>query len=299
MSEKRRALGRGLDALLDSAKSSKDNNSDNMLRKPNRGGIADIPVSQIKANPDQPRRDFDKDKLAQLAESIKQQGIIQPITVRKTSRDRYELISGERRFRAAQQIGLAEIPAYVREANDAQALEMALVENIQRQDLNALEIALSYQHLIQDCNINMDDIGDRVGKNRSTVNNYLRLLKLPEPIQLGLRDGKLSMGHARALINIESQQDQILIYEMTISKGLSVRQVEDLVRKLQDKEQHKIIKSKTKLPFKYQQFKNKLKKHYGKEVVIRRNNKGKGQISFDFENDTELESIIEKLLNSK
>lgn len=298
MSEKKRALGRGLDALLDSSNSYRENDGDNVLRKPNRGGIADIPVVQIKANPDQPRKDFDEDKLAQLADSIKQQGIIQPITVRKISRDRYELISGERRFRASQLIGLKEIPAYVKEANDAQALEMALVENIQRQDLNALEIALSYQHLINDCEISMDDIGERVGKNRSTVNNYLRLLKLPDNIQSGLRDDKISMGHARALINIESQQDQLLIFEMISAKGLSVRQVEELVRKLQDKKQQKTTKSTTLLPYKYQQFNSKLKKQYGKNVSIKRNTKGKGQIAFEFKNDAELESIIQKLLNS-
>lgn len=297
MNAKKRALGRGLDALLDSSYGGSAN-SENVLQKPNRGGIADIPIEQIKANPDQPRKDFDKDKLSQLAESIKNQGIIQPITVRKTSRDRYELISGERRFRASKMIGLKEIPAYVREANDSQALEMALVENIQRQDLNALDIALSYQHLIHDCNISMDDIGERVGKNRSTVHNYLRLLKLPDNIQTGLRDDKISMGHARALINIESQQDQLLIYEMISAKGLSVRQVEELVRKLQDKEQKQTRKTTVQLPYKYQQFNNKLKKYFGKEVYIKRNNKGKGQIYFEFKDDTELESIIEKLLNS-
>ncbi len=295
MNAKRSALGRGLDALLDS--SDIKNKEEDILRKPNRGGVADIPLSQIKANPDQPRKDFDKDKLEQLAESIRQQGIIQPITVRKISRNRYELISGERRFRASQLTELKEIPAYVREASNEQALEMALVENIQRQDLNALEIALSYQHLIQDCNISMDDIGERVGKNRSTINNYLRLLKLPDIIQSGLRDSKISMGHARALINIESQQEQLLIYEMITSKSLSVRQVEDLVRKLQNKEQKQSVKTTVKLPYKYQQFHNKLKKHYGNEIVIKRNAKGKGHLSFEFKNDAELESIIEKLLN--
>jgi ParB family chromosome partitioning protein len=296
MNAKKSALGRGLDALLDSSNS--QNKEDSVLRKPNRGGVADIPLNQIKANPDQPRKDFDKEKLEQLAESIKQQGIIQPITVRKISRDRYELISGERRFRASQLIELKEIPAYVREASNEQALEMALVENIQRQDLNALEIALSYQHLIQDCNISMDDIGGRVGKNRSTVNNYLRLLKLPDNIQSGLRDSKISMGHARALINIESQQDQLLIYEMITAKGLSVRQVEELVRKLQNKEQKQSIKTTIKLPYKYQQFNNKLKKHFGNTVSIKRNAKGKGQLSFEFKSDKELDSIIDKLLNS-
>lgn len=297
MSAKKRALGRGLDALLDSSYGGSAND-ENILHKPNRGGIADIPLEQIKANPSQPRKDFDKDKLLQLAESIKQQGIIQPITVRKTSRDRYELISGERRFRASQMIGLKEIPSYVREANDNQALEMALVENIQRQNLNALEIALSYQHLINDCNLSMDDIGERVGKNRSTINNYLRLLKLPDNIQSDLRDDKISMGHARAIINIESQQDQLLIYEMIISKGLSVRQVEELVRKLQDKEQKIKTKTNIQLPYKYQQFNAKLKKYFGKQVNIKRDIKGKGQIYFDFNNDAELEFIIEKLLNS-
>ncbi len=292
---KKGALGRGLDALLDSDYG-KSTSSDELLQQPKMGGISEIPISQIHANTNQPRKNFDEGQLQQLAESIKEHGIIQPITIRKIGRKEYELISGERRFRASKKIGLKQIPAYVKEANNIQALEMALVENIQRQDLNALEIALSYQHLIQDCNINLEDLGQRVGKNRSTITNYLRLLKLPERIQFALRDTLIGMGHARAIINIESQQDQLFVFEETIKKKLSVRQVEELVRKLQNKTSttKKIVPQ---LPFKYQKFNTKLKKQYGKSVDIKRNGKGKGLISFNFNNDTELESILEKLLN--
>lgn len=300
MNAKKKALGRGLGALLDndynspSPKGKQSNISSGVLV----GGIAEIPLKHIITNPDQPRKDFDEEMLKQLADSIKQQGIIQPITVRKIAKDKYELISGERRFRASQSIDKEFIPAYVKEADDSQVLEMALVENIQRQDLNSLEIALSYHHLMKDCKLSMEDLGERVGKNRSTVNNYLRLLKLPDIVQVGLREQKLSMGHARALINVKSEQDQIFIYEEIVKNELSVRQVEELVRKLQDKTQKKTVKSKLELPFKYQQFQNKLKQNFNNSVEIKRNAKGKGSINLNFKDDTELEKLLEKLLNS-
>ncbi len=298
MNAKKRALGRGLDALLDNSSSfDRKLGSQEFNPNPTLGGISEIPLSQIRANPDQPRKNFDEESILHLSESIKSLGIIQPITVRKISRDRYELISGERRLRASQIIKLETIPAYVREADNTQVLEMALVENIQRQDLNSLEIALSYQHLIQDCNIPIETLGERVGKNRTTITNFLRLLKLPELIQIGLREDKLNMSHARAIINIESKQDQILIYEEILKNGLSVRQVEELVRKLQDKSQGNIIKPKISLPYKYQQFEGKLKKQFGKEISIKRNLKGKGTVNLSFKDDTELDELIQKLLN--
>ncbi len=296
MTAKRKALGRGLGALLESSNYEKADGSH--IGGNSTGAIAEIPLKLIVANSDQPRKEFDIELLQQLADSIKQQGIIQPITVRKISDTNYELISGERRYRASKLNGMKAIPAYVREADDTQALEMALVENIQRQDLNALEVALSYQHLIQDCGINMEDLGEKVGKKRSTVNNYLRLLKLPDIIQLGLRENKITMGHARALINIESEQDQMFIFEEIVKNQLSVRQVEELSRKIQDKSTKKTSKTKLVLPYKYEKFSTKLSKQFGKGSAIKRNIKGKGSINITFKNDEELDSLLQQLLNS-
>ena len=294
MSAKKKALGRGLGALLESSNYERADGSN--IGTNSIGAIADIPLDSIVTNSDQPRKEFDLVLLEQLADSIKHQGIIQPITVRKIGRTKYELISGERRFRASKLVELKTIPAYVRQANDTQALEMALVENIQRQDLNALEVALSYQHLIQDCGIKMEDLGDKVGKKRSTINNYLRLLKLPNAIQYGLRVNKITMGHARALINIELEQDQILIFEEIIKNKLSVRQVEELSRKIQDKSSVKASSTKIALPFKYEQYNSKLAKQFGKNTTIKRNVKGKGSINISFKNDEELDKLLIELL---
>ncbi len=296
MSAKRKALGRGLGALLESNTYEKADGSN--IGGTSAGAIAEIPLSLIIANSDQPRKEFDLEQLQQLANSIEQQGIIQPITVRKINTKQYELISGERRFRASNLLKLKTIPAYIRNANDTQALEMALVENIQRQNLNSLEVALSYQHLIEDCDLNMEELGKKVGKKRSTVNNYLRLLKLPNSIQIGLRENKISMGHARAIISIESEQDQNFIYEEILKHQLSVRQVEELSKKIQDKTPTKTSKAKPELPFKYDKFSNKLSKQFGKGTAIKRNAKGKGSINLSFSSDEELDLLLEKLLNS-
>jgi len=295
MSAKKLALGKGLGALLNNEYSS-EGKSISSMQTDVVGGISNIPINKIAANADQPRKEFDEEKLNQLAQSIKQQGIIQPITVRKIRRNEYQLISGERRFRASKIIGLIEIPAYIKEANDTQALEMALVENIQRQDLNALEIALSYQHLIEDCNISMEDIGKKVSKNRSTVNNYLRLLKLPDSIQSAVKNNKLGMSHARAIININNEQDQLIVFDEIIKKDLSVRQVEELVRKLNDKSNTQ-GKTEIILPFKYKQLHTKLKKEFGNSVNIKRNAKGKGNLVFNYNNDAELDKLLSKLLD--
>jgi len=295
MSAKKLALGKGLGALLNNEYSGEGKSISSMQTNVV-GGISNISLNQINANIDQPRKEFDEEKLSQLAQSIKQQGIIQPITVRKIGRNKYELISGERRFRASKIIGLKEIPAYIKEANDTQALEMALVENIQRQDLNALEIALSYQHLITDCNISMEDIGEKVSKNRSTVNNYLRLLKLPDSIQAAVKSNKLGMSHARAIININNEQDQLIVFDEIIKKDLSVRQVEDLVRKLNDKSNTQ-GKTEVILPYKYKQLHTKLKKEFGGNINIKRNAKGKGSLVFNYKNDDELDELLSKLLN--
>jgi len=296
MNAKKGALGRGLGALLES--SSYERADGRNIGAKSTGAISEIPLAHIVANTDQPRKEFNEELLQQLADSIKEQGIIQPITVRKIANSKFELISGERRFRASKLISLKAIPAYVREADDTQALEMALVENIQRQDLNALEVSLSYQHLIEDCNINMEQLAKKVGKNRSTINNYLRLLKLPNNIQIGLRENKITMGHARALINIESEQDKNFIYEEIIKNQLSVRQVEALSKKVQDKNSVSIKKKQIILPYKYDKYSKKLAKEFGKGTVIKRNIKGKGSINISFKNDDELDKIIEQLLNN-
>lgn len=228
---KRNALGKGLGALLEN--SDTDITSGKVHRSPN--SIAMIPVSQIVANPFQPRETFEEEALEELAESIRIHGVIQPITVRKAGFESYELISGERRTRASILAGLKEIPAYIRLANDQEMLEMALIENIQREDLNAVEVALSYKRLLEECGLKQEELGERVGKKRSTVNNYLRLLRLPDEIQLGLQQNLLSMGHARALVNIEDEDIKMGIYQQIINQGLSVRKTEELVKKIQEK----------------------------------------------------------------
>ncbi len=227
---KKRVLGRGLGALLDD--SSYESIPKLASDTPKLNTISEIDIEHIKSNPFQPRSDFDQDAMEELAESIKIQGIIQPITVRKITSGEYQLISGERRLMASKIAGLKSIPAYIREANDQQMLEMALIENIQRENLNAIEIALSYQRLISECHLKQEELGDRVGKKRTTVNNYLRLLKLPPDIQAGIRVDKISMGHARALITIDNIDQQLRLYHKIVKEELSVRKVEAMVRKL-------------------------------------------------------------------
>lgn len=220
-------MGRGLSALLnDAAEVNSTNNIDNI----NAGSVAMIPVSSIEANPFQPRTDFEPRALEELASSISVHGLIQPVTVRKMGFNNYQLISGERRTRAAMMAGLTQIPAYVRTANDQGMLEMALIENIQRSELNAIEIALSYQRLMEECELKQDELGERVGKERSTVTNYLRLLKLPEEIQLGIKQGHIGMGHARAMISMEDPNAQMQLFQEIIANNMSVRDVETLVK---------------------------------------------------------------------
>ena len=219
-------LGRGLNALIEGSYEKK---GERLVPHPV-NSVGQIPVDQIEANPYQPRTHFDQEALRELAESIRIQGIIQPVTVRQTGTNAYQLISGERRLQASKLAGLETIPAYIRKADDQQMLEMALIENIQRENLNAIEIALSYQRLLSECSLRQEDLGDRVGKNRSTVTNYLRLLKLPPDIQIGLRDADISMGHARALISIEDPQQQLALFRRIVAEDLSVRRVEELVR---------------------------------------------------------------------
>ena len=231
MSNKKRVLGKGMSALLKNPETD-ITNSDGEVKLV--GSVSEISISQIKVNPFQPRTEFDQEALNELSISIKELGIIQPITVRKLGYDNYQIISGERRFRATQLAGLEKIPAYIRIANDKEMLEMALVENIQREELNPVEVALSYKRLMEECKLTQDKMSERVGKKRSTISNYIRLLKLPAEILAGLRDQTISMGHARALINMNDQESQINLFRDAVSKGFSVREIEQIVKEFGD-----------------------------------------------------------------
>jgi len=256
----------------------------------------EIDVDLIEANPYQPRSNFDQEALQELADSIKVQGIIQPITVRQLGRDKYQLISGERRLQASKLIGMQRIPAYIRTANDQQMLEMALIENIQRENLNAIEIALSYQRLIHECNLKQEELGDRVGKNRTTVNNYIRLLKLPPTIQAALRDNQISMGHARALITIDDLMSQLKIFKKTVEDGWSVRKVEEEVRKLSlaplTDENNRRLQT-VRQEIRSLQF--RLSSYFGSKVSIKSDDNHKGEIKIPFTSQEELDRILGSL----
>jgi ParB family transcriptional regulator, chromosome partitioning protein len=268
MNNKKRALGRGLSALLENPETdittrNGGDSNEHVASKPVAGGIAEIEIAQIETNPFQPRTHFEQEALIELADSIRIHGIIQPITVRKMGYDKYQLISGERRFRASQIAGLVKVPAYVRIANDQAMLEMALLENIQREDLNAIEVALSYKRLIDECSLTQEQVSEKMSKQRSTVTNYLRLLKLPAEIQKGIVDKEISMGHARALINIDDKDRQIEIYREVVQNNLSVRQTEELVRGNSSKKETAAKKSSSNtdepvLSFEHQKISNEL-----------------------------------------
>ena len=289
---KKQALGRGLSALLDDPQN--EINSINEISADKvTGNIIDLDLKQIEINPFQPRTNFNEESVLELAESIKTLGIIQPITVRKLDNNKYQLVSGERRLRAARSIKLKTIPTYVRIANDQEILEMALVENIQRRDLDPIEIALSYNRLVEEINLTQNQLSQRVGKKRSTVANYMRLLKLDPIIQSGIRDGFLSMGHGRALINIEQQEEQLKIYEKIISKGLSVRNTEELVKKLNLGIESK--KKYAKISKVHADAENELKKHLNSSVFVKVNKKGKGSIIIPFGSNKSLNDLIKRI----
>ena len=289
LQNKRRGLGRGLDAILQSPET--DITSTDISGNYVAGAVAELNIDFIEANPFQPRTDFDENALNELAESIKVQGVIQPVTVRKMGRDKYQLISGERRLRASKLAGLKTIPVYIRVANDEQMLEMALIENTHREGLNAIEVALSYQRLIEECNITQEELGEKVGKDRSTVTNFLRLLKLPPEVQVALRDGFISMGQARAIINIEDKTKQLLILKEIIDKDLSVRQVEELVRSFNPKNA-KVKKQKNVLPEAFIYKVDTLSKALDAKIKVDRNSKGKGSLTISFKNDEDFERLI-------
>lgn len=283
---KKSALGRGLGALLN------DSDTGPISRtvvesEAVTGSISEIPIAHIEANPFQPRTRFDQEKLDELAASIGQLGIIQPLTVRKVRPNKYQLISGERRFRASQLAGLERVPAYIRVANDQDMLEMALVENIQRDDLDAIEVAISYQRLIDECNLTQEALGERVGKNRSTVTNYLRLLKLPPQIQKAIMDKVLTMGHARAIINIKDEAQQIELFKQIVKDGMSVRATEQASKSAKG---GKTVKKE--LPVEYQRIEQNIKDQLNANVGLKVNAKGKGSISISFDNEKELKRVL-------
>jgi len=296
--EKRNALGKGLSALLNDSVSvmpNKNAQSGQVTETSSLGSISEVKLSEIEVNPFQPRTEFDQQALADLSASIKLQGLIQPITVRRINAHSFQLISGERRFRASKLAGLTQIPAYIRSANDQQMLEMALIENIQREDLNAIEVALSFQRMIEECSLKQEELGDRVSKNRSTVTNYLRLLKLPPTIQASLRDGEISMGHAKALLSVDNPATQIYINQQIIKNGLSVRRVEEMVREIQHAPSKKEGKQPENLNFQMQKIQDELASKFSTKVKLKVGTQGNGSIEIPFLSEDDLGRILEML----
>ena len=298
MQQKKTGLGKGLKALLDDSDLQENNERQQISNdKPSLGSISVVQIDQVEVNPFQPRTEFDAEALKELSDSIKLQGLIQPITVRQAGQNSYQLISGERRLRASKLAGLKEIPAYIRTANDQQMLEMALIENIQRENLNAIEVALSFQRMIDECNLKQEELGDRVSKNRSTVTNYLRLLKLPPVIQASIRDRNLSMGHARALISVEDSDKQLYIYQEIMKHGLSVRKVEELVSQIKflgkDKDKEKKEVKSTGISYQYMKIQDDLASKFSTNVKLKLDDNGKGSIEINFMSDEDLSRILE------
>ena len=291
----KKVLGRGLDSILKSPETditSRDVSGSYIV-----GAVAEIEISHIETNPFQPRTDFDENAIEELSKSIKEQGIIQPVTVRKMGFDRYQLISGERRLRASIRAGLTKIPAFIRVANDEQMLELALIENIHRENLNAIEVAISYQRLIDECNLTQEQLSDKLGKSRSSIANFLRLLKLPAEVQIAIRDGHISMGHARTLVNIDDKETQLRLLQQIIEEELSVRQTEELSAKAKKNDS----KEKRQTNFIPDHFKAQIKslsQALNTKVKVKRNVQGRGSVVIDFKNEEEFDRIME-LFNKK
>jgi len=295
---KKEALGKGIRSLLQNIDTDLKQTTSALGEKAVAAatGIERIPLDQIEVNPKQPRRDFDEQALQELSHSIKLHDVIQPITVSRAGNKKYQLVAGERRLRASRMAGLKDIPAYIRQANDQELLELALLENLQRENLNAIEIGLSYKRLMDECTLTQEQVADRMGKERSTVTNYIRLLKLPPDIQVAVRNGQLSMGHARALIAVENVEKQLYIFNEIIQQGLSVRQAEELVRKVNHIEKGTVKKPvKNPLPPAYQKIEDNLASHFSTKVTLDRSKAGKGSITIEFYSDEELDSILEKI----
>jgi ParB family chromosome partitioning protein len=290
MAKKESALGKGLGALLGDAQKVEQ------IREEVRG-ISEISINEIEANPDQPRVYFDDESLSELSKSIKEHGIIQPITVRQISDKKYQIISGERRFRASKLAGLNQIPAYIRTSNDKAMLELALIENIQREDLDAIEVATSFNRLIEECSLTQELLAERVGKKRETISNYLRLLKLPEKIQVYIRNKQMSMGQARAILGIKDAKQQSIIAKKIVDENWSVRQVEDEVRKITNPKTPKITEEQSvaeEFPEKYYKLTDVLRKCFNSNVNIKPEKKGGGRIIITFDSETEIDKLLEK-----
>lgn len=295
---KKEALGKGIRSLLQNIDTDLKQTTSALGEQvvPQAAGIERIPLDQIEINPKQPRRDFDEKALQELSNSISLHDVIQPITVSKLGPKKYQLIAGERRLRASKIAGLKDIPAYIRQVNDQELLELALLENLQRENLNAIEIGLSYKRLMEECDLTQEQVADRMGKERSTVTNYIRLLKLPPDIQVAVRNGQISMGHARALIAVENVDKQLFVFNEIMQDALSVRQTEDLVRKTGlDKNNIKKAAGKISLPPVYQKIEDNLATHFSTKVKLDRNKNGKGSVTIEFYSDEELDSILEKI----
>ena len=283
---KKNALGRGLGALIDVGEEQEERS---LVHSPS--AVNEIPLKSISVNPFQPRTSFDEESLNELVMSVKEHGIIQPITVRRAADNTYQLISGERRIRAAEKAGLKRIPAFVREAGDENMMELALVENIQREDLDAIEVAISYQRLIEEFDLTQEALGDRVGKKRATIANYLRLLNLPVEIQTGIREKKISMGHARALAGIEDKDYQVEVFSKILSQDLSVRQVESLAKKSKDSAET-AEPGTQELRSDYEDLREHLSHYFGATIEFKRSNKGTGHIVIPFKSDEDLQRIV-------
>ncbi len=290
-------LGKGIRSLLQNIDSDLKTGTGQLKSAvvENATGISRIGIDEVETNPKQPRKDFDEQALKELSESIKLHDIIQPITVSRLASGKYRLISGERRWRASRMAGLKDIPAYVRQANDAQLLELALLENLQREDLNAMEISLSYKRMMEELDYTQEQVAERMGKDRSTVANFIRLLKLPPDIQLSVRNGELSMGHARALVNVDTIDKQLYIYKEIREKGLSVRQTEALVRNMY-KEGGGVKKpSKSALPHAYQKIEDNLASYFSTRVKLKHSRNGSGQIIIDYYSQEELNKVLRQI----
>jgi ParB family chromosome partitioning protein len=290
-------LGKGIRSLLQNIdtdlKTTAGNLKSNVVEAAT--GISRIPISQIQVNPKNPRRDFDETALNELAASIKIHDIIQPLTVSKMASGNYQLIAGERRFRASQIAGLKDVPVYVRQANDNELLELALLENLQREDLNAIEIGLSYKRMMDELGHTQEQVAERMGKERSTVTNYMRLLKLPPDIQLAVRNGSLSMGHARALINIDTVDKQLYVFHEISERGLNVRQTEELVRQMYKGDKPQAATAKSDLPPAYKRIEDNLSSHFGTKVKVAHNKKGYGSITLEYYSVQELNKILDQM----
>ena len=292
---KKEALGKGIRSLLQNIETDLSNTSSGLMKEAKSHANMRIALNMIEANPEQPRHDFDETALSELAASIKMHDIIQPLTVMKLTNGKYRIIAGERRYRAAKIAGLHDVPVYIKEANDSKILELALLENLQREDLNAIEIALSYKHLMDDLDYTQEQLAERMGKERSTVTNYVRLLKLPPDIQAAVRNGNISMGHARALINVDAVDKQLFIFNEIKKSGLSVRQTEELVRKIYAPSKEVNNSVKPALSPALKKIEDNLASHFSTKVKMTQTKKGTGSIVFDFYSTEELNAILDKM----